>query len=271
MSLPVSKIKEILEAADVDFAGCTEKSELLALLAELRANPAGLRQRQQQRRRRPQHQAPPRQASGPRRRRQAASAGGPSVARPAALGRDADGRDGGETGVAIRRICACDDYYEMLGVGRDADDAKLKQAYRKLALKLHPDKCALTGAEDAFKKVSAAHSCLTDERRRSVYDTFGTERPEETGFGFGDGGHSVDVGVLLGQICARLCCWLVVAGLSEACRRGWSALQMGSAGRPPPPQPGHAFRPAPPPPPPPPPPPAAPPRPPPPPPPTALG
>lgn len=53
----------------------------------------------------------------------------------------------------IAQIKKAQDLYAILGVEKDADEAKLKTAYRKLALKLHPDKCTLEGGDDAFKKV----------------------------------------------------------------------------------------------------------------------
>lgn len=80
-----------------------------------------------------------------------------ATANHSALGKNADGSDGGEVGADIRRICACECYYTVLGVLKEADDAALKKAYRKKALNLHPDKCSLTGAEAAFKKVSSAY------------------------------------------------------------------------------------------------------------------
>jgi len=72
------------------------------------------------------------------------------------------------------------DYYEVLGLKRDCSDAEIKKKkYKKLALQLHPDKNGAPGAEDAFKKVSQAFSCLSDSNKRSMYDVRGTE--EESG------------------------------------------------------------------------------------------
>ena len=69
------------------------------------------------------------------------------------------------------------DYYSILGVARSASDADVKKAYRKLALKLHPDKCQANGAEEAFKSVSKAFACLSDKDKRAAYDRYGTEDP----------------------------------------------------------------------------------------------
>jgi len=68
------------------------------------------------------------------------------------------------------------DYYKVLGVERDADESAIKKAYRKLALKWHPDHHQGEGREDAearFKQVSEAYEVLSDEEKRKKYDRFG--------------------------------------------------------------------------------------------------
>lgn len=79
-----------------------------------------------------------------------------------------------DAAIEIERIQKTDDYYRILGVERNAEKLTIKKAYRKLALKLHPDKCVLDGAEEAFKKVSSAFSTLSDESKRAHYDRFGS-------------------------------------------------------------------------------------------------
>ena len=69
-----------------------------------------------------------------------------------------------EVAEAIARVLAADDAYGALGVARGASRAACKKAYRRLALKLHPDKCQLSNAEEAFKRVSAAYAGLQDGR-----------------------------------------------------------------------------------------------------------
>ena len=69
-----------------------------------------------------------------------------------------------EVAEAIARVLAADDAYEALGVDRGASRACCKKAYRRLALRLHPDKCQLSNAEEAFKRVSAAYAALQDGR-----------------------------------------------------------------------------------------------------------
>jgi molecular chaperone DnaJ len=66
------------------------------------------------------------------------------------------------------------DYYEVLGVGRDAQAAEIKKAFRTLAMKLHPDKNpGDREAEAKFKEVAEAYDCLGDEQKRQMYDRFG--------------------------------------------------------------------------------------------------
>ena len=67
------------------------------------------------------------------------------------------------------------DYYEVLGVDRSASEDEIKKAYRKLAVKYHPDKNqGDQEAEEKFKEVSAAFEVLKDSDKRRKYDQFGT-------------------------------------------------------------------------------------------------
>jgi molecular chaperone DnaJ len=79
------------------------------------------------------------------------------------------------------------DYYEVLGVGRETSGEKIKKAYRKLALKYHPDRNpGNQEAEEKFKEASEAYEVLRDSEKRSIYDQFGHEGLQGTGFtGFG--------------------------------------------------------------------------------------
>ena len=66
------------------------------------------------------------------------------------------------------------DYYEVLGVSRDADEAELKSCYRKLALKFHPDRNPDDPvAEEKFKEASEAYAVLSDSAKRQRYNQFG--------------------------------------------------------------------------------------------------
>lgn len=77
--------------------------------------------------------------------------------------------------LALRR--AMPDYYSVLGVPKDADDEALKKAYRKLALKWHPDRNPdnKSTAEQKFKEISEAYDVLSDKNKRTVYDQYGEE------------------------------------------------------------------------------------------------
>jgi molecular chaperone DnaJ len=78
------------------------------------------------------------------------------------------------------------DYYELLGVARTADDATIKSAYRKLAMKYHPDKNGgCRDAEAQFKAVSEAYDCLKDPQKRAAYDRFGKAAFQNGGGGGG--------------------------------------------------------------------------------------
>jgi len=68
-----------------------------------------------------------------------------------------------------------DDYYSILGVEKKANADEIKKAYRKLALKYHPDKNPGKEAEETFKKISEAYAVLSNPEKRSQYDNFGSQ------------------------------------------------------------------------------------------------
>ncbi|XP_010008055.1 PREDICTED: dnaJ homolog subfamily B member 14-like, partial [Nestor notabilis] len=72
-------------------------------------------------------------------------------------------------------IKKCKNYYEVLGVSKDAGEEDLKKAYRKLALKFHPDKNDAPGATEAFKKIGNAYAVLSNPEKRKQYDLTGSE------------------------------------------------------------------------------------------------
>nr|XP_033797819.1 dnaJ homolog subfamily B member 12 [Geotrypetes seraphini] len=105
----------------------------------------------------------------------------------------ANGEAGGEGGKsyssdqvdAVKRVKQCKDYYEILGVGRDASEEDLKKAYRKLALKFHPDKNHAPGATEAFKAIGNAYAVLSNPDKRKQYDQFGDEKAQASRHGHG--------------------------------------------------------------------------------------
>jgi DnaJ-class molecular chaperone len=67
------------------------------------------------------------------------------------------------------------DYYKALGIQKGATEDEIKKAYRKMALKYHPDKNKSPGAEDKFKEIAEAYEVLSDPKKKEIYDTYGEE------------------------------------------------------------------------------------------------
>jgi molecular chaperone DnaJ len=92
------------------------------------------------------------------------------------------------------------DYYEVLAVGRTASDQEIKSAYRKMALKYHPDRNpGNKEAEDKFKQAAEAYAVLSDPDKRQRYDTYGHAGLGAGGFGF-DPNAFADFGDILGDL-----------------------------------------------------------------------
>jgi molecular chaperone DnaJ len=93
------------------------------------------------------------------------------------------------------------DYYEVLGVSREASDQELKSAYRKMALKYHPDRNPGNhAAEEKFKEASEAYQVLSDADKRAAYDRYGFAGPASQGFGGGPFAGGVDISDIFGDL-----------------------------------------------------------------------
>ena len=92
------------------------------------------------------------------------------------------------------------DFYEVLGVSRDASERDIKKAYKRLAMKFHPDRNPGDAtAADKFKEVKEAYEILTDDQKKSAYDQYGHAAFEQGGMGGGGfGGGGADFGDIFG-------------------------------------------------------------------------
>lgn len=93
------------------------------------------------------------------------------------------------------------DYYEVLGVAREADAGAVKRAFRQAAIKYHPDKNPDDpAAEDRFKEASEAYQVLSDAEKRRLYDAYGHDGLSAEGFGGGFGGGFEDIFAHFGDV-----------------------------------------------------------------------
>lgn len=182
-NLSIRQIKEILDANGSDYSDCIEKEDFVRKLDKVRgkARPdSAFRSAPGESGAKGAFKGfssgPERASEGPRDRSRENSTGSSNSGEPEAI---------------IKRVSSSTDYYDILGVSRSAGDEEIKKAYKKVALKLHPDKCTLKGAEEAFKKVANAFSCLSNPDKKSQYDRFGSD-PSTGGTG-GNGFHGGQV------------------------------------------------------------------------------
>ncbi|XP_073062574.1 chaperone protein dnaJ 49-like [Primulina eburnea] len=110
--------------------------------------------------------------SGPRRRVQAGGTPPTSSSSSSASAAYTE-----EQVTVVREIKRKKNYYEILGLEKSCSAEDVRKAYRKLSLKVHPDKNNAPGSEESFKMVSKAFQCLSDEERRKKYDLVGLEEP----------------------------------------------------------------------------------------------
>jgi molecular chaperone DnaJ len=115
------------------------------------------------------------------------------------------------------------DYYEVLGVARNANEQEIKKAYRKLAMEHHPDRSTAPDAEERFKEASEAYEVLSDPKKRQVYDHAGFDGLRNQGFSGFHGAGVEDIFSSFGDIFGDL---FGFGGRAGGGRRG--AAQRGS-------------------------------------------
>ena len=76
------------------------------------------------------------------------------------------------------------DYYETLGIGRDASESAIKKAYRELSFKNHPDRNSSPDATVKIQKINEAYETLKDDQKRAAYDRYGHDSYKSSGGGF---------------------------------------------------------------------------------------
>src|ERR1700691_4601067 len=110
------------------------------------------------------------------------------------------------------------DYYEVLGVSRECTEQELKSAYRKQALKYHPDRNPGDHvSEEKFKEASEAYQVLSDADKRAAYDRFGHAGLGAQGFGAGPFAGGVDIGDIFGDLFGEM---FTIGGGQRGAARG---------------------------------------------------
>ena len=92
------------------------------------------------------------------------------------------------------------DYYEVLGIPKNADEGEIKKAFRNLARQYHPDVNKTDGAIERFKEINEAYQILSDQQKRQAYDQFGHAGIDPSGFNYQDMGGFGGFGDIFGDI-----------------------------------------------------------------------
>lgn len=171
-TLSIKQIKQILEANGTKYDDCIEKKDFIRKLNEVRSK------------------AKQKPKPSPRRPASSSSGGRSSSSRGASTPRSGGKSSGidnkADADLIIKRILSDKtNFYEVMGLPKTCTEKEIKKAYKKLALKLHPDKCKHPKAEEAFKIIAEAVAVLQDDEKRRDYDMFGAD---EGGMRRGGGG-----------------------------------------------------------------------------------
>lgn len=206
-SLSIRQIREILDANGSDYSDCIEKEDYVRKLNQVRsgakpdsafhadkgAKPSGGFKgfgggsRNDNNR---SESPPPSYSSSNNSNSQRASKKSKEEESSGSNNSSNSSNNSSEPEIIIKRVSATTDYYKILGISRSATEEEVKKAYKKLALKLHPDKCKLPGAEEAFKRLAGAFNCLGNSDKRNHYDRSGSD--PSVGAGGPGGGGGVD-------------------------------------------------------------------------------
>ncbi|STJ56901.1 chaperone protein DnaJ [Escherichia coli] len=109
------------------------------------------------------------------------------------------------------------DYYEILGVSKTAEEREIRKAYKRLAMKYHPDRNqGDKEAEAKFKEIKEAYEVLTDSQKRAAYDQYGHAAFEQGGMGGGGFGGGADFSDIFGDVFGDILAADVVVNVRRA-------------------------------------------------------
>lgn len=92
------------------------------------------------------------------------------------------------------------DYYEILGISKSSGEREIKKAYKRLAIKYHPDRNQYTNTENKFKEIKEAYEVLIDPKKRSAYDQYGHNYFEQNNMGNSEFATNADFSDIFGDV-----------------------------------------------------------------------